>query len=50
MNKSSLADKVKKNLRDEKPAGDGVKRLGDAKKQAVKKVNTDGSKDSGRKD
>ena len=50
MNKSSLANKVKKTLRDEKPAGDGVKRLGDAKKQAVKKVDTDGRKESGNKD
>ncbi|MBR1806983.1 MAG: hypothetical protein IJ774_11455 [Selenomonadaceae bacterium] len=50
MNKSNLADKVKKTLRDEKPAG-GVKRLGDAKKDSsVRKVDVNGSKESGRKD
>lgn len=50
MNKSSLANKVKNTLRDEKTES-GVKKLGDAKKtSSVKKVGTGEGKASGRKD
>ena len=49
MNKSSLANKVKNTLREEKPAG--VKKLGDAKKNSsVRKVDTNDRKESGNKD
>ena len=49
MNKSSLANKVKNTLREDKPA-DGVKRLGDAKKtSSVKKVDANDRKESGSK-
>ena len=50
MNKSSLANKVKNTVRETKPA-DGVKRLGDAKKNSsVREVDTNDRKESGNKD
>ena len=50
MNKSSLANKVKENLRESKPES-GPKKLGDKKpRSTVKNVNPNEGKDSGRKD
>ena len=50
MNKSSLANKVKNAVRDDKSAG-GPKKLGDAKKNSsVRKVDANDRKESGNKD
>ena len=50
MGKADMANKLKQMARDaQQRESSGVKKLGDAKRESVKKVNTSGEKDSGRK-
>ena len=50
MGKADMANKLKQMVRENQNGSSGQKKLGDAKRQTVKKVNTNGEKDSGRKD
>lgn len=49
MGKADMANKLKNIVRENQNGGSAPKKLGDAKRESVKKVNTSGEKESGRK-